>query len=317
MKAVIFSCSGLTLTDDERRLFESADPLGFIVFKRNIDNPDQLRALVKELRASVGRECPILIDQEGGRVQRMAAPHWGACRAARDHDSVEDVRATTRAIARDLADVGIDVDCAPVLDVLCPDTHDAIGNRAFSDDPHDVAAKGLAACEEFLAAGITPVIKHIPGQGRATLDSHYDLPVISAEYDVLSNCDFVPFRAVSQSDLSAGVWGMIAHVIYPAIDPDNPATVSPKIIDTIRRDIGFDGLLLSDDVSMGALNFLGNPADRTAKMLASGVDIGLYCAGHLTEMEDIAAIAPPMSEAALERYERSRTAKALRGRSAA
>jgi len=317
MKSVILSCEGLVLNDAEKRLFADANPLGFILFKRNIDNPDQLRALVKELRASVGRDCPILVDQEGGRVQRMAEPNWGRCKAAREHDSVEDVRATTRAIARDLNDVGIDVDCAPVLDVLCADTHDAIGNRAYSDDPADVAAKGLAACEEFLAAGITPVIKHIPGQGRATLDSHYDLPVISAEHNVLSACDFMPFRAVSSSELSVGVWGMIAHVIYPAIDPDHPATVSPKIIDTIRRDIGFDGLLLSDDVSMGALNFLGNPADRTAKMLESGVDIALYCAGHLTEMEEIAAIAPDMSEAALERYERSRTTKALRGRSAA
>lgn len=317
MKSIILSCSGLTLTDDEKRLFGRANPLGFILFKRNIDTPDQLRALVKDLRASIGRECPILIDQEGGRVQRMTEPHWGKCKSARDHESVEEVRATTRIIARDLNDVGIDVDCAPVLDVLCPDTHDAIGNRAFSDDPADVASKGLAACEEFLAAGITPVIKHIPGQGRASVDSHYDLPVVDVEIELLSRCDFMPFRAVSQSELSAGAWGMIAHVIYKAIDPDNPATVSRKIIDTIRRDIGFGGLLLSDDVSMGALNFLGNPADRTAKMLESGLDIALYCAGHLTEMQEIAAIAPGMSEAALERYERSRTAKALRGRSAA
>lgn len=317
MKAVIFSCASLTLTDEEKTLFAQAQPFGFILFKRNIDNPDQLRALVNELRASVGRDCPILIDQEGGRVQRMAAPHWGACKAARDHESVEDVRATTRAIARDLASVGIDVNCAPVLDVLCPDTHDAIGSRAYSSDPADVAAKGLAVIEEFLAHGITPVIKHMPGQGRATSDSHYDLPVIEASLDTLNACDFIPFRAVSENALSASCWGMIAHVIYKAIDSDNPATISPKIIDTIRRDIGFGGLLLSDDVSMGALNFLGNPADRTAKMLESGIDIALYCAGHLTDMEEIAAIAPPMGDAALERYERSCTAKALRGRPAA
>lgn len=317
MRAVVLSCSGQSLTEAERRFFESTNPLGFILFKRNIDNPDQLRALVKDLRASVGRECPILIDQEGGRVQRMTEPNWGKCKSARDHENIEEVRATTRTIARDLNDVGIDVDCAPVLDVLCPDTHDAIGNRAYSADPHDVAAKGMAVCEEFLAAGITPVIKHMPGQGRSSLDTHYDLPVVDVALDVLRSYDFMPFRAISQSALSDGVWGMIAHVIYKAIDPELPATVSRKIIDTIRSDIGFDGLLLSDDVSMGALNFLGNPADRTAKMLESGVDIGLYCAGHLTEMQEIAAIAPPMSEAALERYERSRTAKALRGRSAA
>lgn len=317
MKAVILSCSGQSLTEAEKRFFENANPLGFILFKRNIDNPDQLRALVKDLRASVGRDCPILIDQEGGRVQRMTEPNWGKCKSARDHESVEEVRATTRTIARDLNDVGIDVDCAPVLDVLCPDTHDAIGNRAYSADPADVAAKGMAVCEEFLSAGITPVIKHMPGQGRSSLDTHYDLPVVDVELDVLRSCDFMPFRAISQSELSDGVWGMIAHVIYKAIDPELPATVSRKTIDTIRSDIGFGGLLLSDDVSMGALNFLGNPADRTAKMLESGVDIGLYCAGHLTEMQEIAAIAPLMSEAALERYERSRTAKALRGRSAA
>ncbi len=317
MKALILSCEGTTLTDEEKSLFAQAQPLGFILFKRNIIDRAQLSALVRDLRSSVGRDCPVLIDQEGGRVQRMNTPEWNACKAAQDHGSVDDVRATTRAIAHDLNEVGIDVDCAPVLDVHCPDTHQAIGNRAYSDDPADVAAKGLAVIEEFLAAGITPVIKHMPGQGRSALDSHYDLPKVSAEYDALTACDLLPFRTVSRSAFAPAVWGMTSHIIYTAIDPDLPATVSPKMIDTIRRDIGFDGLLLSDDVSMGALNFLGNPADRTAKMLESGVDIALYCAGHLTDMEQIAAIAPPMGDAALERYERSLAVKALRGRSAA
>lgn len=317
MKAVIFSCEGLTLTAEEKSFFAQSQPFGFILFKRNIDSRDQLRALVADLRASVGRDCPVLIDQEGGRVQRMNAPHWNACKAAQDHGSIDEVRETTRAIARDLNEVGIDVDCAPVLDVLCPDTHQAIGNRAYSDDPDDVAAKGLAVIEELIAAGITPVIKHMPGQGRSTLDSHYDLPRVDTSYEALNTCDFKPFRAVSQSALAPAIWGMTSHIIYAALDPENPATVSTKMIDTIRRDIGFDGLLLSDDVSMGALNFLGNAADRTAKMLACGVDIGLYCAGKLTEMKEIAAIAPEMSDAALERYERSLTAKAVRRRPAA
>ncbi len=316
-RAVIFSCEGTRLTDAEKKFFREADPLGFILFKRNIDNPDQLRALNDELRASVGRDCPVLIDQEGGRVQRMNAPHWHACKAAQDHQSVEEVRETTRAIARDLNAVGIDVDCMPVLDVLCPDTHQAIGNRAYSGDPVDVGAKGLAVCEELLAAGITPVMKHMPGQGRSSLDSHIDLPVVDASLETLRACDFLPFSHIAASSLADAVWGMTSHIIYPAIDPGLPATVSPAVIDTIRREIGFSGLLLSDDVSMGALNFLGNPADRTAKILASGVDIALYCAGKQTEMEEIAATAPLMSAAAVERYERSTSAKTVRGRSAA
>lgn len=317
MKPVIFSCEGFTLTNAEKALFVAMQPLGFILFKRNIDNPGQLKKLTEELRLSVSRDCPILIDQEGGRVQRMGPPHWNACQSARDHQSIDEVRVTTRSIAKDLSSVGIDVNCSPVLDVLCPDTHDAIGNRAYSDDPADVAAKGLAVCEEYLAAGITPVIKHIPGQGRAASDSHHDLPVVDASLETLTNCDFVPFRHVCQSASAAGVWAMTSHVVYTAIDPDAPATVSPAVIDLIRCDIGFQGLLLSDDVSMGALDFLGNPADRTAKILASGVDIALYCAGKLQEMEEIAAIVPPVSATAMERYERSRTAKNLRGRSAA
>lgn len=317
MTPLIFSCEGTRLTSSEQSFFAQANPLGFILFKRNIDSPDQVKKLTADLRAALGRDCPILIDQEGGRVQRMGAPHWQACKAARDHESLDDVRQTSRAIARDLVSVGIDVNCAPVLDVLCPATHEAIGSRAYSDDPAEVADRGLAVCEEFLAAGITPVLKHIPGQGRAASDSHHDLPVIHTPYNALSACDFMPFRDISSNELAAACWGMIAHVTYTALDPDHPATVSPLIIDTIRRDIGFEGLLLSDDVSMGALDFLGNPADRTAKILASGVDIALYCAGHLTEMEQIAVIAPEMSEPARERYERSLAAKALRRRSAA
>ncbi len=314
---MILACEGTTLTDDEKRLFAQAQPLGFILFKRNIEDRAQLSALVKSLRESVGRDCPVMIDQEGGRVQRMNAPNWNACKAARDHGNVDEVRETTRAIARDLNEVGIDVDCAPVLDVLCPDTHQAIGNRAYSDDPADVAAKGLAVIEEFLAAGITPVIKHMPGQGRSTLDSHHDLPKVPVEYDVLSNCDFKPFRSVSSSAFAPAVWGMTSHIVYTAIDPAMPATVSKPVINLIRQDIGFDGLLFSDDISMGALNFLGNLSVRAAKMLESGVDITLYCAGKLTEMKEIAAVAPQMSDAAMERYERSLAAKAVRRRSAA
>lgn len=304
MIPVIFSNQSFTLSETERRFFRESNPLGFILFKRNIDTPAQLKRLTSELRESVGRDCPILIDQEGGRVQRMATPHWALCPSAQACATVDDVRAAAERIATDLVSVGIDVNCAPVLDVLNPVTHQAIGDRAFSDDPTEVYEKGRLTCDVFLSHGVTPVIKHMPGQGRADVDSHHDLPVVRAEMAELDAVDFHPFRRIAMDDLP--VWGMMAHVIYTAIDPNRPATLSPDVVRVIRRVIGFDGLLVSDDVSMGALKSFGNIAENCKSMLESGLDIALYCWAHQHEMEAIAAAVPAMSRATLERYDRSR-----------
>ncbi len=315
-KAVILSCEGLVLTREEQALFRECEPFGFILFKRNIDTPEQLRALTASLRESVGWDCPVLIDQEGGRVRRMRPPHWPdypSMKEIGDLDDKDRLIETIRGIARDLNDAGIDVDCAPVLDVLFPETHQAIGDRAFSADPVMVSVLGSLACQVFLDEGITPVIKHLPGQGRAALDSHHDLPVVSATLDELRASDYIPCQAVAKAPYAGQVWGMVSHIVYTAIDPDHPASVSAKVIQAIRADIGFDGLLLSDDVSMNALEKYGKPEDRCLRMLEAGCDIALYCAGKLEELKDIAKIAPPLRPESIERYDRSRVS----GRSAA
>ena len=295
--------AGPVLSGAERALFASANPLGFILFKRNIETPQQISALTAALRESVGHDCPILIDQEGGRVQRMGPPHWPAYPCAQECD---DVPAVAAAIAADLAAVGIDVNCIPVLDILFPETHQAIGNRAYGDSAQSVYGRGRQAIEAHLAAGITPVMKHIPGQGRATLDSHYDLPVVAASLDELRAVDFKPFVHMAAAPFADQLWGMVSHIVYSAIDGDHPASVSAKVIDLIRKELHFDGLLLSDDVSMGALARYGAPEDRCKAMLEAGCDIALYCAGKLDEMEKIASSAPRMSRESLGRYERSR-----------
>lgn len=300
--AVTFAPAGMALTPDEKALFREADPFGFIIFGRNIDNPDQVKALVDAMRAAVGREAPVMIDQEGGRVQRMKAPHWPAYPSAL---ACADVPGTARALAGDLVRAGIDVNCAPVLDILFPDTHKAIGDRAYGDTAETVFSKGREVCKAFLEQGVTPVIKHIPGQGRATLDSHYDLPVVDAALADLRAADFVPFRKMADEPFIDRVWGMISHIVYPAVDPDHPASASAKVIDLIRKELHFDGLLLSDDVSMEALATYGQVEDRCKAMLDAGCDIALYCAGKLDEMERIAAVAPPMREDSAVRYERS------------
>ncbi len=303
MKAIILSCEGTVLTDAEKALFRTADPLGFILFKRNIGTPDDVRALTAALRESVGRDCPVLIDQEGGRVQRMNTPHWPQYPSAQE---CEDVPATASAIARDLAAVGIDVNCVPVLDIHFPETHQAIGNRAYGDTAEDVFQKGMQAVDAHLSAGITPVMKHMPGQGRAAQDSHYDLPLVSATIDELREKDFVPFARMAASPSADRIWGMVSHILYGAIDREHPASVSAKVIDIIRKELHFDGLLLSDDVSMGALATYGPPEDRCKAMLEAGCDIALYCAGKLDEMEKIAQSAPRMRAESIDRYERSR-----------
>lgn len=308
-KPVILSCSGPVLLTEEKNFFADFAPFGFILFGRNIIDRAQLKILCDSLRESVGWHCPILVDQEGGRVRRMRPPHWPdypSMKEIGDLDDKDRLIEVIRGIAGDCREAGFDVDCAPVLDVLFPETHAAIGDRAFSDDPGIVGALGRLACEIFLEEGITPVIKHMPGQGRAALDSHHDLPVVSASLEELECCDFKPFRHVLESPHVDGIWGMVSHIVYTAIDADHPASASSKVIDVIRKNLNFKGLLVSDDLCMNALACYGSPADRVAKTLESGMDIALYCAGHLNEMTEIAKACPPLRDESLKRYEISK-----------
>ncbi|PZQ44215.1 MAG: beta-N-acetylhexosaminidase [Micavibrio aeruginosavorus] len=307
-KPVILSCITHTLKSEEREFFAGFKPFGFILFARNILDPVQLKKLCKDLRDSVGWHCPILIDQEGGRVRRMRPPHWPdypSMKEIGDLDDKDRLINTIRGISDDLNGVGIDVDCAPVLDVLFEQTHAAIGDRAFSHDPDIVGALAGLACETFINEGITPVIKHMPGQGRAAKDSHYDLPVVSANLDDLENMDFRPFRHIIKQPYAHKVWGMVSHIIYTAVDAEHPASVSSKMTDLIRNELNFQGLLVSDDLCMNALCTYGSPADRVAKTLEAGLDIALYCAGHRDEMEEIAKACPPLREDSLKRFDAS------------
>jgi beta-N-acetylhexosaminidase len=297
------------LSEEERQFFAALKPFGFIFFTRNIEDKEQLRKLCADCREVVGWDCPILIDQEGGRVRRMRPPVWP------DYPSMKEIGDTNnetlliesvRGISRDLNEVGIDVDCAPVLDVLFSETHDAIGTRAFSSDPALVGRLGALAARTFIEQGITPVIKHMPGQGRSALDSHYDLPRVQATMAALEDIDFKPFLQVLAQPFATHVWGMVSHIIYDAIDPEDPASVSAPVINLIREKLGFSGLLLSDDLCMNALAKYGTPADRVAKTLEAGMDIALYCAGKLEEMDDIARVSHPLRQISIERYERSR-----------
>jgi beta-N-acetylhexosaminidase len=308
-KPVILSCTGPILTTDEKNFFADFKPFGFILFGRNVIDKAQLRVLCDSLRESVGWHCPILIDQEGGRVRRLRPPAWPdypSMKEIGDTDDKDRLIEAVRGISDDLNDVGIDVNCAPVLDVLFTETHAAIGDRAFSSDPALVGSLGLLACEVFLEEGITPVIKHMPGQGRAALDSHKDLPEVKASLEELEKIDFRPFRHVLESPHAPAFWGMVSHIVYTAIDPDHPASTSSKVINVIRKNLDFKGLLVSDDLCMNALCRYGSPADRVAKTLESGIDIALYCAGHLQEMIEIAKACPPLREESIKRYDASR-----------
>lgn len=265
-----------------------------------------------DLRGIVGRDdAPILIDQEGGRVARLRPPHWREAPPAADfgalaeHDeegACQAARLNARLIGTELAQLGIDVDCAPVLDVPAPGSHAIVGDRAFGTSPALVARLGRAAIEGFLSAGVIPVIKHIPGHGRARVDSHHELPVVEAGLDELRAVDFAPFAALADAP-----WAMTAHVVYQAIDADNPATTSKTAItDIIRGEIGFDGVLVSDDLSMKALS--GSLGERAAAALAAGCDIALHCNAEMDEMRAVAEAAPPLTPAAEERIARGRAA---------
>lgn len=308
MKPVIFGLSGLFLTGDEKRLFRDAAPAGYILFKRNIEDRVQMRALTDSLRDLHGlAEVPILIDQEGGRVARMRAPEWAEFPAGAAFDALYDIapmtaieaaRNNAEAIALMLAEVGVNVDCLPLLDVRVPDTHSAIGDRALGSDPMRVAALGRGILEGLKAGGVIGVIKHMPGQGRAVVDSHHELPHVHVSEAELEQ-DLAPFRALNQAPM-----GMTAHVVYDVWDNELPATMSPVVIEeVIRGKIGFDGLLLSDDLEMKALS--GDVPTRAADCVAAGCDIALNCWGRFDEMVAIVEKLPEITDAAKARLDRA------------
>jgi beta-N-acetylhexosaminidase len=311
-RAVVLGCAGERLTSEERRFFAEADPLGFVLFRRNCTSREQVRDLVAEMRACVGRDdAPVLVDQEGGRVQRLRPPEWRAypaparIAALPDPLAEEAARLGARLIAEDLFELGITVDAIPVLDLPVSGADPVIGDRAYGSEPGRVARLGHAVCQGLLAGGVLPIVKHIPGHGRAGVDSHRALPRVEASRADLSRHDFSPFRA-----LSGMPWAMTAHVVYAAIDAGAPATLSRRVIDEIvRGEIGFDGVLITDDISMGAL--AGLLGERTRRALEAGCDLALHCSGVVDEMIEVADAAPPLSAATAARIER---AEALRRR---
>ncbi|GGE62824.1 beta-N-acetylhexosaminidase [Niveispirillum cyanobacteriorum] len=303
LAALVLGCEGTALTAVERDFFRDTNPLGFILFRRNVDSPDQVRALVDSLRDAVGRHAPILIDQEGGRVARLRGPHWPELPAARAVGDLADAEKAGQAawlhgrlLAAMLSDLSIDVDCAPVADVPVPGAHDVIGDRAFAMDPVRVAALAASQAAGLLAGGVLPIVKHIPGHGRAFADSHKELPVVSTPRAELEAWDFAPFKALSHLPAA-----MVAHVVYTDIDADRPSSISPTVIrDIVRGHIGFDGLLFSDDLSMQALS--GTLGQRTAAVLAAGCDVALHCNGQMAEMLDVAANARALDAAGMRRW---------------
>lgn len=307
--AVVFGCAGLALSDAEKEFFQRVNPLGFILFSRNIATPEQLKTLVQSLRETVGREdAPVLIDQEGGRVARLKPSYWAEYPAAgtfgakyrkNPQDGIQAAYETARLIGRDLRELGINVDCSPVLDVPVKGSIDTIlGDRAFSSDPQLNGPLGKVVCDALSAEGVTPVIKHMPGHGRAVVDSHLELPKVSTDLETLKQTDFVPFKYLADAP-----WAMTAHVMYTAIDAQKPASLSNKVIqDVIRGEIGFKGFLICDDLSMKALS--GTFSDLTAEALAVGCDAVLHCNGDMDEMEAVASAIRPLSARSMERFVR-------------
>ena len=305
----IYGCAGTTLSALERDFFRDVKPWGFILFARNINNPAQVQVLVQELRDAVGDgRTPILIDQEGGRVARLKPPYWrerlpaarfGALHETNPEAAREATYLNARLIAHDLSTLGINVDCLPVLDVPVAGAHDIIGDRAFAYNPATIIALGKAQIEGLMDGGVLPVMKHIPGHGRAGADSHLALPRVTATEEELSASDFVTFRSLNLCPIA-----MTAHVVYESIDPQRPATTSPKVVrDVIRGEIGFEGLLMSDDLSMKALD--GPLSVRTKAALFAGCDLVLHCNGDMEEMRDVASEVKELEGLALTRSERA------------
>jgi len=299
--AAIFGCSGPRLTATEARFFAENQPWGFILFARNVETPDQLRRLTGDLRDCVGRDVPVLIDQEGGRVQRLRAPYWREWMPPLDQinravkGAVDPARAMyirARVIADELRAVGIDVNCAPLADLTFPDTHPFLKNRTYGADPAQVIRLARATAEGHFAGGVIPVLKHMPGHGRSLPDSHLHLPVVTAAAAELARTDFAPFKALADLPLA-----MTGHLIFTAFDAENPATVSRPVIDMIRRDIGFAGLLMTDDISMQAL--AGNVASRSVRAINAGCDLILHCNGEAEEMRQIVDVCGHLSASQL------------------
>jgi beta-N-acetylhexosaminidase len=308
-KAFITGVSGLELTAVEREFIRAERPWGFILFKRNIETPQQVTRLVQDLRNALGIQgAPVLIDQEGGRVQRLGPPHWpvyppgAAFGALYDNEpklGLTAARLSARLIAADLEELGVTVDCLPLADVPVAGADGVIGNRAYGTEPGKVAEIARAVTEGLEQGGILPVLKHIPGHGRATADTHFRLPEVDTPKDELERTDFAAFRPLADLPMA-----MTAHVVFSALDPAQPATTSATIIrQVIRGVIGFQGLLMSDDVSMNALS--GSLAERTRSIFAAGCDIVLHCNGKLDEMREVAAETPELSGQALDRAKRA------------
>jgi beta-N-acetylhexosaminidase len=312
-RAFITGVSGPELSDLEREFIRSERPWGFILFKRNIETPAQVTRLVRELRDTLGGlDAPVLIDQEGGRVQRLGPPHWPVYPAGAVFGVLYDIdsalglaaaRLSSRLIAADLVDLGVTVDCLPLADVPVAGADAVIGNRAYGTEPKKVAAISRAVTEGLEQGGVLPVLKHIPGHGRATADTHFRLPEVDTAKSELERTDFAAFRPLADLPMA-----MTAHVVFSALDPAHPATTSATIIEqVIRGVIGFQGLLMSDDVSMNAL--AGSIAERTRAIIDAGCDMVLHCNGDLGEMREVARETPELSGKALERARRALTSR--------
>ncbi len=298
--AAILGCFGPALLADEAAFFRDFDPFGFILFARNIETPEQVSRLAADLRNAVARDAPIFVDQEGGRVQRLRSPHWREWLPPLDLVQAAGSQAASamalryRLIAAELRAVGIDGNCAPCADVITPATHPFLRNRCYGEDPAAVAKIARAVADAHLAGGVLPVIKHLPGHGRSAVDTHEDLPRVTADAETLAATDFAPFRALSDLPLA-----MTAHLVFTAHDPVHPATQSSEMIKVIRRDIGFGGLLMTDDLNMHALS--GSLSERTARSLAAGCDLALHCSGEMAEMQAVATAAGDMPVATQSR----------------
>ena len=307
--ATILGCLGPRLSDDERSFFRAADPWGFILFARNVETPEQLLALTAELRDSVGRDAPILIDQEGGRVQRMTPPQWQGwrppmdqVRAAGPKNAARSMYLRYRLIAHELRSGGIDANWAPMVDVARAETHPFLLNRCYGEVPEAVAEIGRAVAQGCLDGGVLPVLKHIPGHGLTQVDSHHDLPRVTSSAEVLDTVDFAPFLALCDLPL-----GMTGHLLFDAYDAEHPATTSPEMIAVIRQRIGFDGLLMTDDISMEALS--GSLVDRSRASIAAGCDLVLHCNGKMAEMEEVVQAAGSLTSMAAARADRALAAR--------
>lgn len=303
--AVIFGCAGPRLSPAERRFFAASAPWGFILFARNVETPAQLRALTEDLRAAVGRDAPVFIDQEGGRVARLRPPHWRAWPAPLDALARLDAGRAERMlwlryrlIAAELREAGIDGNCVPLADLARAETHPVLRDRCYGASVAEVVPRARAVAEGCLAGGVLPVLKHIPGHGRAISDSHLDLPRVTTPMDEMDASDFAAFRALADLPL-----GMTAHIVYDCLDAARPATLSPAAIGAIRSRIGFDGLLMTDDISMEALS--GPLAVRAQAALGAGCDLVLHCNGALDEMQELAEAVGSLSAAAADRAARA------------